>query len=415
LKIVFLAVRDTGGTAYTLAHAINKVTPEHQAVNIVGQNTFIQYPMIVDMADYSRKSLREMVYGSDVVVFLGAMQPFYESLHLQRKMMVDKKKILLCMGSEWRLGRDQLIEQADKVLGEYKIVLGGSDMFLALDIPDASGKLFKHFDAADEDEVAYLPVVRSFEEIQTKFGVNSADRLALESFSVPRRKVIFTHAPTSETNKGSHIFYRACTRAQQVCRELVFTSIRQQAWVTTLGILSRSDVLYDQAPPFPTAYGALSVEAGIFGLPSFSQVSPECHDFIKKHTGLDTPYITFSDDEDLFKKTVALTQDADLRRHYGKLNYDYCRQLHDEKALAMMESFMDVRELLESTDKAVENIQDSIRELSDLKEQFSILQEKQQELIDNFNFWVNEERKAREVHRQRVQRTCDLIERELEG
>jgi len=331
MKIIFLAVRDTGGTAYTLAHAINKVTPENQAINVVGEDSFIRYPIMVDMADYSRSKIREMVYNSDVVVFLGAMYPFFRALDLTRKALRDKKKILLCMGSEWRLGRDQLIKQAGHHLGEYKIVLGGADMFLPLDFRNPETGVATHFDAADEKEIGYLPVVRSMDEIYERYCLSKNDQVAVESFAVPRKRVVFTHAPTSEASKGSQMFYKASTRAQQACPNMVFTMIRQQPWVTTLGLLSKSDVLYDQAPPFPTAYGALSVEAGIFRLPSFSQVAPECRDFIKRHTGLDTPYIVFSDDADLFKKTVAIASDERLRKEFGEANYRYCRQLHDEK------------------------------------------------------------------------------------
>jgi len=339
MKIVFLAVRDTGGTAYTLAHAINKITPEHQAINVRGMNTFVSYPTIADMADYNRSKIREMVYNSDVIVFLGAMQPFFEALRLRKNMLREKKKMLLCMGSEWRWGRDQLIKQADRLLQNYKIMLGGADMFLPMDTPDG-----KHFDVVDEDKVAYLPVVRSFDEIQERFGVSKQDQVALETFAVPKKRVVFTHAPTSEVNKGSHIFYRAATRAQQRCPSMTFTTVRQLPWVSTLNVLAHSDVLYDQAPPFPTAYGALSVEAAIFRLPSFSQVAPECRAFIKRHTGLDTPYITFSDDEDLFRKTVALATDVKIRRMFGDMNYAYCKQLHDEKPV--VDRFMRIVEAM---------------------------------------------------------------------
>ena len=203
-------------------------------------------------------------------------------------------------------------------------------MFLPLkfDLPDGS---HKSFDAVDPKEVAYLPVVRSFEEIEEQYSRSKPDEDALASFGVKKKKVVFAHAPTSETNKGSHLFYRAATRAQQCCPSMIFQSIRQQTWATTLRILSNSDVLYDQAPPFPTAYGALSVEAGIFHMPSFSQVSPECRAFIKDQTGLDTPHIVFSNEEDLFKKTVYLASESDVRKQFGDMNYEYCKQLHDEK------------------------------------------------------------------------------------
>jgi hypothetical protein len=340
MKIVILAVRDTGGTGYTLAHAINKITPEHQAINIRGMNSYIAYPTIVDMADYDKTKIRDMIYGSDVTVFLGGISPFFDFFKLKRNRLKDTKKMLLCMGSEWRLGRDQLMKQADKLLGDYKIVLGGADMFLPLEFPHPeTGALIK-MPAADESTVGYLPVVRSFDELQACYGISKPDAAALESFAVPRKRVVFTHAPTSETNKGSFMFYRAATRAQQSCPSMVFTTIRQQPWATTLSIIAKSDVLYDQAPPFPTAYGALSVEAGIFRLPSFSQVAPECRAFIERHTGLKTPHIVFSDEEDLYKKTVLMATDEKLRREFGEMNYQYCRQLHDEKPV--VQRFFDI-------------------------------------------------------------------------
>jgi len=341
VKIAILAVRDTGGTAYTLAHAINKLT-DHNAVNIVSTDTFVKYPIMVNMADYSRSKLRQMLYNSDAIVFLGAMYPFFEAFKLRKKRLRDTKKMLLCMGSEWRLGRDQLIKQADRWLQNYKIVLGGADMFLPLEFQHPETREIKSFPPVDENEVAYLPVVRSFEDIESQFGASKPDSAAVEAFGVPRKRVVFVHAPTSETNKGSHIFYRAATRAQQAVSQMVFTTVKQQPWVTTLRILSKADALYDQAPPFPTAYGALSVEAGIFRLPSFSQVAPECRAFIKRHSGLDTPYIIFSSEEDLFDKTVAIATDEKLRRHYGDLNYRYCKQLHDEKPV--VDRFMNILE-----------------------------------------------------------------------
>jgi len=341
VKILVLSVRDTGGTGYTLAHAINKICPEHQTVNIRGMNTFLDYPTIVDMADYNRTRIREMVYKADVILFLGAMQPFFEALRLRKNKLRDAKKILLCMGSEWRLGRDQLMAQADKLLGNYKIVLGGADMFLPLQFtaPDGSQK---EFPEVDPNEVSYLPVVRSFQEITEKYYLSPTDQAALQSFGVPKKKTIFTHAPTSEINKGSILFYRVATRAMQACPNMVFATIRQQPWVACLATLSRSNVLFDQAPPFPTAYGALSVEAAIFHLPSFSQVDPRCREFIKHESGLDTPYITFEDEEDLFNKVVTLAREPKVREMFGELNYKYCKALHDEKPV--VDRFMTIVE-----------------------------------------------------------------------
>lgn len=333
MKILFLCVRDTGGTAYTLSHAVNRVTPENQAVNVVSMNTFIRYPVMVDMADYNRSKIREMVNRSDVVVFLDAVKPLCEALRLTKKVLKDKKKILLQMGSLWRLARDDVVKEADRYLGRdsYRIALGDPALFLPLDVQNPNTGEEKHFDASDDTMIDWLPPVRGFDEIEQMFGISKPDQAAVEEFGVPRKRVIFVHAPTSETNKGSQIFYKAATEALQACPNMVFTTVKQLPWATTLSTIAKCDVLYDQAPPFRTTYGALSVEAAIFRLPSFSQVDPECRDFFLKHTGMKPPHIAFADPEDLLSKTIMIASDEKLRRSFGNANYDFCRQVHDEK------------------------------------------------------------------------------------
>lgn len=321
MKILILSVRDTGGTAYTLAHAINKIKPEHQCVNVRGSNNYINYPTIADMSDYSRTKVREMVYKADVLVFLGAMRPFFEALKLAKGKLKDKKKILYETGSEWRWGREQLIKQADDLLSNYKIMLGGSDMFLPY--PEGTPPV--------SDDVEFLPITRSFSEIRHRYGLCNQDEAALGSFDVPKKTVYFAHAPTSEQMKGSHIFYKVATRAMQMDKNIRFTTIRQQPWASCLYMLAHSQVLYDQAPPFPTAYGAISVEASIFKLPVFSQVDPRAREWLKKKTGLDTPFIVFTDEEDLLKKTYSLATQPELRKVFGNACYKYCKALHDER------------------------------------------------------------------------------------
>lgn len=339
MKILVLAVRDTGGTGYTLCHAINNQT-NHQAVNVRGMNNFINYPTICEMGNYNRSRIREMAYKADVILFLGAMAPFYKSLRLIRKKMRDTKKILLCMGSEWRYGREQLIEQADHYLRDYKIALGGADMFLPLDVTQPDGTV-KHLEEAGDD-VEYIPVVRSFDELFDRYGISKRDYEALQSFDVPEKKVSFVHAPTSEANKGSPLFYKVATRAMQRCPNMVFKTVWQQPWASTLSTIAGCGALYDQAPPFPTAYGALSIEAGVFSKPSFTQIDPRCRAFIKRRTGLDTPFIAFNDEEELYERTVMIASDPKIRRMFGELNYKYCRALHDEKPV--VERFLKIVE-----------------------------------------------------------------------
>jgi len=46
---------------------------------------------------------------------------------------------------------------------------------------------------------------------------------------------------------------------------------------------------------------------------------------------LNTPYITFKDSDELTEKSIALAKEPELRKIFGDANYEYCRQLHDEK------------------------------------------------------------------------------------
>ena len=195
MKIAILAVRDTGGTAYTLSHAINNIQKEHQAISIRGVNNYINYPTHVEMSDHTRQTVKDVIYNSDVLVFLGAMKPLFDAMHLQKKRLVDKKKILLCMGSEWRYGRTALKLQAEQLLGKHKIVLGGADMFMPIQFEHPDTHEISEFDWVDEKEVGYLPVVRSMDEIERNFGMCNQDKTALKAFNVPKDKIVFTHAP----------------------------------------------------------------------------------------------------------------------------------------------------------------------------------------------------------------------------
>ena len=331
MKIAIIAVRDTGGTAYTLAHAINSVTPENQAISLRGINNFIDYPTFVDWINHPKKSIKEMIYKADTLVFLGAMKPIFDFLKLQKKLLKTKKKLLLCMGSEWRYGRIDLLKQADRLLKNYKVVLGGADMFLPITVRHPETGIETDFPMVEDSEADYLPVVRSMDEISGTYSLCNQDQNALDTFDVQKEKIVFTHAPTSEITKGSTTFYRVITQAQQAIKKMVFKTIKMQTWATTLRGLSVSDVLLDQAPPFPTAYGALSVEAGIFRVPSFSRVSVEAQQWIKQKTGLNTPYITFGDEAELLERVLRISTDDKMRQEFGKMNYEYCKALHDEK------------------------------------------------------------------------------------
>jgi len=322
LKIVIPSVRDTGGTAYTLAHAINSAS-NHQAIDLTAQKSYINYPTMAHMGDYTKKTCRKLIYQADVVVFLGSFRPLYEGLKLSARRMKPKKKLLIFMGTEWRSARHIILRHIDEyVKANYKIVVGSPCMMMP-GTDEAKTPCPK--------DVGWLPVVRSFDEIRDTYGMCNQDAAAVQAFGVPKDKIYFMHAPTSEEKKGSQTFYYAMTRAQQLVPNLIYSSVRGQPWINCLKSLAVSDLLFDQDPPFPETYGAISVEASIFKLPVISRVDPFAVDFWKREVGLDSPIIQWIDDEDLFKKVYRLATDAELRRTFGESTYKFMRAIHDEK------------------------------------------------------------------------------------
>jgi len=322
MKIVIPSIRDTGGTGWNLAHAINNVS-DHHAIDLTAQKSYINYPTMAHMGDYTKKLCRDILYKADVIVFLGSFRPLFDGLKLSRRKLKDTKKLLLFMGTEWRNGRKGILEHIDTYIkGDYQIVVGSPCMMMP---------------AEDEEKtpcpknVQWLPLTRGFSEIRKTYGVCNQDQAALNAFATPRDKVLFMHAPTSEERKGSQTFYYAMTRAQQLVPNLIFSMVRGQPWINCLKSMAVADLLFDQDPPFPETYGGISVEASIFKMPIISRVSQYAVDFWKRETGLDSPIIQWSDDEDLFKKVYRLATDQVLRKRFGVSTYKFMRAIHDEK------------------------------------------------------------------------------------
>lgn len=333
MKICIASVRDTGANGYLLAHAINKIHPEHQAINMRGQKSYINYPAIVDMGDYSINKCRKMIYKADVVVFLSAIKPLFDGLRLKKRFLKDKKVLVWETGTIWRYNRQQFMEQADHLIEDYQIILSGADQFL---------------DGEDEEHTPcpkhakFLPICRSFSELSRRFSICKQDKQALETFAIPKKMVSFAHAPTSELKKGSDTFYRVITRAMQLLPQLAFTMIRRQTWVATLKILSACDVLLDQDPPWPIAYGGISVEAACFKLPVITRIDGDCKLWLEKETRMKSPFITWGDDDDLLERVFMLTKQPELRREFGLRAYRWCKKLHDERPV--VDKFMNILE-----------------------------------------------------------------------
>jgi len=300
------------GSAYTLSHAINKLT-KHQSINLRSTTNYVNYPAFAGMRYYDMDSCRRMVYKSDVIIFHSAIRPFFTGLNLEKKELENKKKFIYFHGSELRYQGDALLKQVDEFLNDAKILVSTPDLLLY------APKTAK-----------WLPVARSFSEI-SYYGICNQDRRAMESFAIPKTNIVFSHAITDEYKKGSQIFYKVITQAIKEMPSIHYQAIQGVSWDSCLRTLSEVDVYFDQAPPFVGSYGMLAVEASIFKIPVLCQLTTKVQDLIKKETGLDIPFISFRNEEDLFKQVCLLTMNEKLRKKEGQLGYEYCKVLHDEK------------------------------------------------------------------------------------
>lgn len=320
MKIVNLCFQEFGGGAYTLSHAINKISKgKHQAVNIRSTGSYISYPAIVEMKNYTVPQIQKMLYKADVIVFHSWCKPYFDGLMLDPDVINRKKNILSFHGVDLRNWGAGVLKEADELLGNYKVFVSTLCM-LSYAPKDAE----------------WLPTCRSFSEIKRQFGFCNQDGKALKSFGVPREKVVFTHAPTSEAKKGSALFYRVMTQLIKMLPYVLFKPIRRQPWANVLRALPDIDVMFDRNPPpdIGPGYGNVSVEAAIFKKPTVTKLNKEMVQLIKTHTGFDNPFVTFKDEDDLTDKVFQLAQNEKLRRMLGELAYKYCKAVHDEKPVA---------------------------------------------------------------------------------
>lgn len=261
---------------------------------------------------YEADGVRSIAEKADVVVFHQAVQPFLSAIGLDPKKL--KKKIVYFHGSECRSMGLQIVDQAKDLLGDVQFLVSTPDLLKI--VPEAK----------------WMPVCRSFGEIQGKYAGSRLDQAALEAFSEPKRKVILTQAATSVEGKGTPIFFRAITEVVENASWVEYQPIQNMPWDACLRTIAQSNVMFDSA--LTGSYGMVSVEAAIFRLPSFCRISPEVADLMEKESGCGQPFIQWPDDDSLRAQIFMLcdpTHGPGIRAKFGGLSYRYCKSMHDEK------------------------------------------------------------------------------------
>ena len=314
-----MSFADSAGAAFTLSHALNKMG--HQAVNMKANDDYLNYPTIASLRNYDRAATRRMILKTDVLVFHSAMTPLMQALGLSTKDVEDKKKLLYFHGSDARKFGDGIIAQADKEWGDYEVLVSTPDLL-----------------AITPEGTHWLPCVRSFSEIKSKYGLSAKDKKALDSFNEPFPRIIMGHAPTNQAIKGTHIFLRVITKLIENTETAQYLAIQNQPWDSCLRSIATMNIFYDQC--ILGAYGTASVEASIFKIPVVCTITPEVAEIMERESGISQPFIQFEDEEQLEYISLKLLEDSSLRKRFGRGCHAYSKAMHDEKPVA--QRFLDL-------------------------------------------------------------------------
>jgi len=313
LRVLNLCIQDPAGAAYALSHALNKFG--HQSINIRANDNYIHYPTISALRMYEAEGVRRIAEKADVVVFHQAVQPFISAIGLDPKKI--RKKIVYFHGSECRNMGSQIVEQAEDLLGDFQVLVSTPDLLKLV------------------DDAVWMPVCRSFAEIQGKYSNSKRDEAALAAFAEPQSKVILTHAPTNIEIKGSNLFYRVITAVVKDAPWVEFQPIQNTPWDACLRMIASSDVMFDSC--ILGIYGLVAVEAAIFRLPVVCRIDPFVADVMEKESGLRQPFIQWPDEDSLRTQTLMMCDPEHgprIRAKLGNLAYRYCKKMHDDKPIA---------------------------------------------------------------------------------
>jgi len=322
MRIVQIGLRETAGSMFFLAHAINKLT-KHRAVNIRFLGSYLRYPAMIDGGEYGRDEVRKMLYKADVVHFHICAHPLFESLQLDPRKFEDKATFLYYHGSQLRTLGDDLTAENREVLPDHVATVSTPDL---LDYV--------------EDGV-WLPVIRPFKELEERFGMSRRDERAIRLFS-KKRQIFFVHPTTGVEKKGSQVFFEAVTKAIRMNEHIRFVSVMNTTWDMCMRRIGMSDVMLGDAKLGIIQLTA--VEAAIFRVPVVSLLTPETRQMYVDQVGEAPPFVSWNSIGDLIDKINVLTEKPDVRKILGQQIHDYLQPLHDErpvvdKYLGLIESY----------------------------------------------------------------------------
>lgn len=303
------------GSAYTLAHALNKM-PGVQAINLRSSNNYIDYPTIAEMRFYKEEQCHAMINRADAIVFHTAIRPYLSAFHLKPERLKEQKKLLYFHGTDCRNYGTQIVEQADEMFGKgnYHVLVSTPDLLKI--VPFAT----------------WMPVARSFAELHKQFSLCNQDQTALKAFGGNIDKIVLAHAPTNPEIKGSALFFKIITELITEYKNAEFLPIQNMSHDQAMRAISRSDIFFDQNKL--GAYGLAAVEAAVFNEAIFCRLDPDVIEVMERESGLKNPFIQWSSEEELRERAATLCERPKLIRRFGALTNEYCKKMHDEDPVA---------------------------------------------------------------------------------
>jgi hypothetical protein len=311
MRIVHIGHRETAGSAYCLAHAINKLT-KHKAVNITFIDSYIHYPRLLSGSSLSRDTIRKILYKANVVHFHIHCAPFFTSLRLDPQKFRDKITLMYYHGTPLRTFKEKLTAEADEYLPNHLTTVSTPDLLEYV-----------------KDGV-WLPVCRSFSEIEKAYGAPVKDQMAINCFT-RKKTVVFGHATSNVEKHGSKLFFDVLTNVIRGNTRVRASIIINTPWDACLRKIAEFDVSLGEA-----VLGVMQltqVEAAIFKIPVVSLLTPETRALYKKFVGSEPPVVSWKNRVDLEDKLYLLVERGDVRRLLGLQMYEYAKKLHDEEAV----------------------------------------------------------------------------------
>ena len=297
MKIAFLCAKDMAGVMYNLSEAVNRHT-RHEAFHVVGNVHHVyKFPYQYKMTAENRQMLHEKIYGADAVVFSEWMG-LLEMLKLNRKAFRKKKVAVTYGGGGFRLRRARVngMNYYGGINNNVKYVACSADFL------------------EREPDLPWVPRV-----VRTQWLRETYDHSKLEPPLIAASPSFSTDSINTQMGLVSTNFNRIAGRLKLYKKmgfqaRLISSSKTGMSNDECLKIKAHSSAFFDR---LYSIYGVNSLEAAAFGAAVITGSSQPALDVIKRHLGMDCPFIIRHTWEGVESAFVELLRNPGYMRQKG--------------------------------------------------------------------------------------------------